>query len=81
MKGVTVNTVLAWLAATRKTWVSLIGTVLTWAGVAWVPNPHHVTAADWYGLAVALATAAGVYGITNGPRPVAVAEPAVKASK
>lgn len=69
------STVLAWLAATRKTWVAGIGVVLTWAGVAVVPHPGHVSAADWYGLAVALATAAGVYGVTNGPQPVK-AEPA-----
>lgn len=73
------SAVLGWLAATRKTWVAVIGTVLTWAGVAWVPHPSHVTAADWYGLAVALATAAGVYGVTNAPAPVKTVEP--KASK
>ena len=55
------------LAKYRKTLVALVGTVLTWAGVAYVPDGN-VDRWEWYGLAVALATAAGVYAVPNTPR-------------
>jgi hypothetical protein len=47
-----------------KTIAAFIGTSLTWAGVAYVPDGH-VNRGEWFALLVALATTAGVYGITN----------------
>jgi hypothetical protein len=47
-----------------KTIAAFVGTSLTWAGVAYVPDGH-VNRGEWFALAVALATSAGVYGITN----------------
>ena len=47
------------LAGYRKALVALAGTVLTWAGVAYVPDGH-VDRFEWYALVLALATAAGV---------------------
>jgi len=55
------------LARYRKSIVALVGTVLTWAGVAYVPDGH-VDRFEWYALAVALVTAAGVYVAPNAPR-------------
>jgi hypothetical protein len=47
-----------------KTIAAFVGTSLTWAGVAYVPDGH-VNRGEWFALLVALATTAGVYGITN----------------
>ena len=52
------------IAPYRKTIVAVIGGVLAWAQVAYVPDGH-IDRAEYYGLAVALATAFGVYGISN----------------
>lgn len=60
------------LTNARKTVAAAIGTILTWAGVAYVPDGH-VDRPEWYALAVALATVAGVYGVSNAPKPAAVA--------
>ena len=49
-----------------KTVAALVGSVLTWAGAAYIPSGH-VTRDGWYALALAVATAAGVYGVTNAP--------------
>ena len=57
------------LAGYRKTIVAIAGTVLTWAGVAYIPDGH-VDRAEWYILAVAVATAAGVYVAPNADRPL-----------
>ena len=48
----------------RKTIVALLGGVLAWAQVAYVPDGH-LDRGEYYGLAVALATALGVYGVSN----------------
>ena len=62
------------LAAYRKTVASVVGTFLTWAGVAYVPDGH-VDRVEWFALAVAAATSLGVYAVTNyTPSPV-VLEP------
>ena len=53
----------------RKSGAALIGSVLTWAGAAYVPTGH-VNRPEWYALAVALATALGVYSVSNSPAPV-----------
>jgi hypothetical protein len=58
------------LARYSKLIAAAIGSGLTWAGVAWVPDGH-ISRPEWYALAVALATAAGVYGVTNAPAPPA----------
>ena len=55
------------IAGYRKTLVALVGTVLTWAGVAYVPDGN-VDRYEWYALALALATAAGVYVAPNAVR-------------
>ena len=52
------------LAVYRKTIVAGIGALLTWAGTAYVPDGH-VSRAELYVLAVALATAGGVYVAPN----------------
>ncbi len=52
------------LANYRKTIVSAIGAVLTWAGAAYVPDGN-VERAEWYVLAVALAGTLGVYVAPN----------------
>jgi hypothetical protein len=61
------------LAAYRKTVASVVGTFLTWAGVAYVPDGH-VDRVEWFALAVAAATSLGVYAVSNTPKPV-VLEP------
>ena len=50
----------------RKSIAALIGSILTWAGAAYIPTGH-VDRAEWYVLAVALASAAGVYSVSNSP--------------
>jgi hypothetical protein len=62
------------LAAYRKTVASVVGTFLTWAGVAYIPDGR-VDRAEWFALAVAAATSLGVYAVTNTPKvaPVVVA--------
>jgi hypothetical protein len=64
------------LSAYRKTVASLVGTVLTWASLAYMPTGH-VDRNGWFALALAVATSFGVFGVTNTPKvaPVAV-EPA-----
>jgi hypothetical protein len=52
------------LSAYRKTVASVVGTFLTWAGVAYVPDGH-VDRVEWFALAVAAATSLGVYAVTN----------------
>jgi hypothetical protein len=54
----------AQLAQYRKAIAALIGTVLTWLGTAYVPDSH-ISTLEWYTLALALATVAGVYGVKN----------------
>ena len=58
------------LAAYRKTIVTMVGSVLTWAGVAYVPDGH-IDRPEWYALCLALATVLGVYAVTNDGPPMA----------
>jgi len=51
------------LGVIRKTVTAIVGAVLTWALP--VVNTGHVNRFDWYSLAVALATACGVYAVQN----------------
>jgi hypothetical protein len=48
----------------RKTVAALIGALLTWAGTAYVPDGT-VDRAEGFSLAIAVATAVGVYAVTN----------------
>ena len=59
----------------RKTGAALIGSALTWTGVAYVPDGH-VTRPEWFALALVLATTAGVYSVENAPTPTVGALPA-----
>jgi NhaP-type Na+/H+ or K+/H+ antiporter len=52
----------------RKTVVAIVGTVITWLAVAYVPDGH-ITRAEWYGLIIAIAAALGVYVAPNDPKP------------
>ena len=54
-------------AECRKAIATAVGTVLTWAGVAYVPDGH-VDRFEWYALVLALATVWGVYAVPNTPR-------------
>jgi NhaP-type Na+/H+ or K+/H+ antiporter len=53
----------------RKTIAAIVGTVITWLAVAYVPDGH-ITRAEWYGLIIAIAAALGVYVAPNDPKPV-----------
>lgn len=53
----------------RKTIVAVIIGVLGWAGTVVVSEHSSVSAAEWLGLATAVATALGVYGVPNDPHP------------
>ena len=58
---------LAKLNAARKTIAAVVTGLIGWAGVVVASEPSGVTDAEWLALAVALATALGVYGIANKP--------------
>lgn len=51
----------------RKTVAALVVGVLGWAGVVITSEPAAVTASEWLQLAVAAATALGVYAVANEP--------------
>lgn len=65
------------LGAYRKTGAAVIGSVLTWTGAAYVPDGH-ITRPEWYALALALATALGVYAVTNDRTPPLAPQPPVE---
>lgn len=46
----------------NKTWVAIVGAVLTWAIATYGGDPE---LAKWLSLASAVATAAGVYQVSN----------------
>ena len=52
------------LGTYRKTIIATVGGVLAWAQIAYVPDGS-IDRPEWYGLAVTLATALGVYGVAN----------------
>lgn len=58
------------LAVYRKAIMAAAGSVLTWAGAAYVPDGH-IGRAEWYALAIALATVGGVYVAPNANRAAA----------
>lgn len=60
---------IAWLGRSRKAIAALVGAVLVWCQTIAVQDGgfHNVTAVEWVALAVAVATAFGVYGTSNDP--------------
>ena len=65
------------LSEIRKAVYALVGTVLTWSAIIaqQTNNFRSITAVEWVALAVAVATALGVYGTVNDPKPPALPEP------
>lgn len=57
--------------AYRKTIAAVIGSVLTWGLTAHMPDGS-IDRGEWWGLAVAIATAVGVFAVPNGPTQVQV---------
>ena len=55
------------IAYERKAIACLLGALLVWAQL--VPDFHHLTRADFLALALAVASAFGVHGVTNTPPP------------
>lgn len=68
--------VIQWFGARSKTIAALVGAVLLWCQLIATQDGGFgsVTDLEWVGLAIAIATALGVYTATNGPGPVAKAE-------
>jgi hypothetical protein len=54
------------LPAYRKTIAAIVGAVITWGATA---QDDGIQAVEWWGLAAALATVLGVYGVANEPAP------------
>ena len=52
-----------------KTITALVTGILGWAAVVISSAAGPVSASEWLGLGVAVATALGVYGVSNTPRP------------
>jgi hypothetical protein len=52
------------LSRYRKTFAALVGSLLTWFNMAYVPDGV-IDRAEWYALAVALAGPLGVWAVTN----------------
>lgn len=50
------------LPAVRKSIAAIVGAVLTWGSVAQVDG---ITSGEWWGLAIAAATALGVFAVPN----------------
>lgn len=57
------------LPAYKKTITAVVGAVLTWATVVVTSEPTSITASEWLLAAGSLATALGVFGISNEPSP------------
>lgn len=55
------------IAPYRKTVTALVTGLIGWAAVVIVSEPSNVTATEWLGLAIAVATALGVYAVPNDP--------------
>lgn len=53
------------LAPYNKTIAALVIGVLGWASSVVTSNPAHVTAGEWVQLGTAIATAFGVYSVSN----------------
>jgi hypothetical protein len=63
-----VNGLISFLSQRRKAVAAGIGSVLTWAGTAYVPDGH-VSRMEWYLLALALAAPLGVHAVANDKKP------------
>lgn len=59
----------SWFAKKQKAVAGLVGAVLTWCSVIAYQDGgfRNIIAPEWVGLAIALATALGVYTATNAP--------------
>lgn len=57
------------LPAYRKTVTAVVGALITWGTYVTTSEPTAITASEWLLLAGGLATAAGVYQVTNEPDP------------
>lgn len=53
------------LSAYRKTVAAVVVGVIGWATVVVASDPTNITSSEWIQLAVAGATALGVYGVKN----------------
>lgn len=51
----------------RKTITAIVVGLIGWASIVIVSPQAHISASEWLGLAVALATALGVYSVPNDP--------------
>ena len=58
-----------------KTVTALVTGLIGWGGVVVSSVATHITASEWLFLAVAVATALGVYAVPNGPAQVQVVNP------
>lgn len=52
-------------AAHRKSITAFVGAIIGWVSVVLTSTPDAITGAEWLGLGIGLATAAGVYGAKN----------------
>lgn len=52
----------------RKTVTAVVGAAITWAGLVIVSEPSAISAAEWLAGAGGLATALGVYQVSNEPQ-------------
>ncbi len=50
-----------------KALAAIVTAVIGWGFIVVSSSPAHITASEWMGLAVAVATALGVYAIPNRP--------------
>lgn len=55
------------LSQYRKTITAIVVGLIGWAGVVITSPRSTISASEWLGLAVALATALGVYSVPNEP--------------
>jgi hypothetical protein len=62
------------LSRYRKTFAALVGSLLTWFNMAYVPDGV-IDRAEWYALAVALAGPLGVWAVTNSTSQQEASEP------
>lgn len=53
------------MSAYRKTISALVTGVIGWAGVVITSAPAAITASEWLGLGVVVATAVGVFAVPN----------------
>jgi hypothetical protein len=57
----------SWFARSRKSVTALVVGIIGWFEL--VPDLHHISRGSWIGLAVLIASALGVYTVSNDPAP------------